>query len=732
MFKPMVNSALVVALLLSSTLQALGAEAKPDPKAQEAKLLAVLKAGGTRQQKADACRQLAVIGTKDAVPVLAALLGDKELAHMARYALEPIPDPAVDDAFRAALGRVKGLPLVGVIGSIGVRRDAKATDALVKLLTDPDAHVAQGAARALGSIGTPAAADALEAALAKTTKANQLYFCEGVFRCAEAMAAGDQSEKAKAIYDRLRTMKQAPHQVRTGALRGAVLTRGKAGIPMLVEAIRGKDLVLTEAAMRTATEMPGPEVAKALADELAKLPAGKQILLTQTLGKLHEAGAMPALVALAKKGDTAARIAAIRAIGEIGEVTAAPVLVALFGDADVAQAARDALAGLEGKRIDEAIGAMLKDKDPATRAVAVELLVERHMVGAVPALLEAASDPDETLRIASLKALGSLATAKEFPLLVGLLVKAKSAGEIRTVERALSSLCSRDAQPVPGSVVVHKAVYGALPKGPSADVTKKVAAMVKRGVTAVEASNTNFGDPANGTVKSLRIEFTANGVHQTKTVRESDSITLMAGVTPPAYVDALCAALPKAPTKPKLALLNVLRSAGGAKSLAAIRTAATDADADVQSAAISVLCNWPTADALPDVQKLAKAGKTPREKILGLRGTIRLIPLQDASDDEKLAGLKDAMGMAQRTEEKKLGLASLGAIASAGSLALVVPHLDNAAVREEACLAAVAISEKIARRHRTEVTAAMEKVLEVTKNKQTRAAAQRIHRLAKR
>ena len=104
---------------------------------------------------------------------------------MARYGLEPIPDQAVDDALRAALGKLKGRLLVGVIGSIGVRRDAKALDALEKLLGDGDGEVAQAAARALGSLGSPAAAKALETTLAKAPAANQSAVCEGLFRCAE-------------------------------------------------------------------------------------------------------------------------------------------------------------------------------------------------------------------------------------------------------------------------------------------------------------------------------------------------------------------------------------------------------------------------------------------------------------------------------------------------------------------------------------------------------------------
>ena len=70
--------------------------------AQEAKLIAVLKSGATQEEKSAACRQLARVATKQSVPVLASLLGDEKLSHMARYALETIRDPSVDDALRDA------------------------------------------------------------------------------------------------------------------------------------------------------------------------------------------------------------------------------------------------------------------------------------------------------------------------------------------------------------------------------------------------------------------------------------------------------------------------------------------------------------------------------------------------------------------------------------------------------------------------------------------------------
>src|ERR1017187_8486404 len=112
--------------------------AEPTTREQVAKLCAVLSSDAPQKEKADACRELARIGTKDAVAPLAALLSDEKLSHLARYGLETIPDPSVDKALREAAGKLQGRMLVGVVGSMGVRRDTKAVKVQVKLLHDSD------------------------------------------------------------------------------------------------------------------------------------------------------------------------------------------------------------------------------------------------------------------------------------------------------------------------------------------------------------------------------------------------------------------------------------------------------------------------------------------------------------------------------------------------------------------------------------------------------------------
>ncbi len=224
-----VSSRLVCLAALSlGAASALAQDVPPPSKELEAKLIAVLKSDAPLKEKADACRELSLVGTKAAVAPLAALLGEEKLSHLARYGLEPIPDPAVDEALRDALPKLKGRPLVGVIGSLGVRRDAKAVGPLAGLLKDSDADVAQAAARALGRIGGPDAVAALDAAFDKAPPANRPAVSEGLFRCAEHLAAHGHVAQALKICDRL-NHPDAPAPVRAAAARKARFLRLESG-----------------------------------------------------------------------------------------------------------------------------------------------------------------------------------------------------------------------------------------------------------------------------------------------------------------------------------------------------------------------------------------------------------------------------------------------------------------------------------------------------------------------
>ncbi len=411
--------------------------------AQEADLLAVLRSDATLEKKSAACRELARVATKDAVPTLAALLGDEKLSHMARYALEPIEDGSVDDALRDALGKVQGAPRLGVIGSLGARRDAKAVDPLAGLLKEADA--AEAAARALGSIGTPAAAKALEDALAGASGGRQTAVCEGLLRCAERLAAEGQGSAAQGIYDRLRGLADAPPQVSAAALRGAILVRGKDGVGLVVEAIRGPDYGLTAAAMRAAMELPGAEVTDALLAELPKATAERQGLLILALADRGDARVLPAVLQAAQKSEGQLRLLAFRALKRVGDASCVPPLLdaAVEGDEEVSQAAMDALENLQDKSVDEQLAARLPEAQGKMRLVLLELAARRRAVAAAPAFWKAVEDADPAVRVAALAGLGAVIQTADLPKLTARLAGTKDAAEAAALDKALRDVCLR-------------------------------------------------------------------------------------------------------------------------------------------------------------------------------------------------------------------------------------------------------------------------------------------------
>lgn len=582
-------------------------------KRTEAQLIAVLKSDAPLKDKADACRELGVIGTKECVPVLATMLADENQNHIARYALEPNPDPSVNEVLRAALATAKGRPLVGVIGSLGVRRDAQAVGSLAPLLLDADADVAQAAARALGKIGGVPASMVLSVAVEQASAGNQLAFCEGLFRCAESFSATGDRAHAQEVYDVLLTkVKNAPHQVRAGALRGSIVLNPEEGLVLLAKALQGDDWIMVAAAARAAIELSGTAVTQTVAAELGKGSADKQILVAQVLGKRADAAALPALFAVAKSGDKNVRIAAIRALPEIGRPTATPVLVELLKDTDreIAQTAQDSLAALPGNEVDAAVLAMLSSGDTAQRLTAIDLLSRRRMTKNLPELLKLTSDADAKVRSTALKRVGELGGPADVPALLDSLMKAKDSQALEAAEQAVSTIC------------------------------------VKAG--------------------------------------DAD-----------ACADKIGSLLTQAPPEQKGALLRVLGAIGGQKSLQLVRAAVNDANADVHSSAIRVLGDWKTADAAPDLLALAKNASDPKDKMLCLRSYLGLARNPDFPAPQRLTMCRDAAGMVQSQDEKRLLLSALGSVQSPEAINVILPYLEDASTKNEAAAAALGIADRL-------------------------------------
>jgi HEAT repeat protein len=437
--------ALLLSLLVAaSPAGAAAAVAEPASVAKERALISLLQSKAPPAEKALACKQLAIYGTKDAVPALAPLLSDPHLASWARIALEVIPDPAADAALRRAMGKLQGNLLVGVINSIGVRRDAAAVSGLVKKLKASDPEVASAAAVALGRIGGTDASKALTKALATAREALCSAMAEGAVLCAERFAAQGKQAEAVKLYDTVRAA-NVPRQRQLEAIRGAILARQSAGLPLLLEQLRSPDKALFGIGLRTARELPGGVVTEALAAEMRQCNAERQPFLLLALADRRDPAVMPAVWEAAASGSTKLRLTAITVLERQGTLTSMPLLlkVAAGPDPEIAQAALSAIIRLPGDGVDTDIVRRISSYKGKVRAVLLAVAGQRHIDMALPIAFNSLRDPDPAMRSAAVQTVGILGTDAHAADLVGLLQESQSANEREQVQTALLAIIGR-------------------------------------------------------------------------------------------------------------------------------------------------------------------------------------------------------------------------------------------------------------------------------------------------
>jgi HEAT repeat protein len=712
---------------------ALRAQQPPPAEGDEAAMIATLESDATLFDKAKACQQLAVIGTRKAVPVLAKLLPDEQLSHYARFGLEPIPDPSVDAALRDALDKVEGGLLVGVINSIGMRRDAGAIGDLKGLMGNSDAAVAAAAAAALGRIGTPQAVGILDSALEGPAPL-RLAVADACLTAGDTLLGEGKKDEAAAVYEAMRQA-DLPKHLQIAALTGVFRARGSDALPLLVECLASDDKARFRVALDVAQELPGDGVTRALMGELSKpVPAPERPAKVLVITKA-EYGAQDKWVDVTDK--------LVAAMSNNGiSVTAGNNLAGDPINGVVKELRVEYTLGGREHRVSVPENELFEVEGSGAQhprqAILFFVLGERGDRAALPVALEAAKSGPWDLRVAATRALAELGDAAAVPELFETAVEAQ--GELGAAAR--DSLAQ-----LPGTEV-DAALTAALAKSEGQRLLVMIDLVGRRGIASAVPTLLKLAEGDDEALRAAAIG--ALGL----TVGLDELPTLidrfLAAKTPElgaATKEALrkaCMRMPDraaaaalligrmqaAPTAVKADLLDLLGVLGGAKALEGVARAARDPNEELQDAATRVLGEWMSADAAPVLMELAKSG-SEKFRIRCLRGYIRIPRQLDVPENERIAMCREALALARRDDEKKLVLEVLARYPSGESLSLAAPFLDSPTLKEEAGQAAVAIAEKIGETHPAEVAEAMSKVIAATGDSELAGRAKRALRRAK-
>ena len=416
-----------------------GAYKKPELLSKiEQRLIGALNFGATTAGMDFICRQLSKIGTEASVDALAKLLVKKETSDMARFALERIPGKKVDVVLRDALTKTSGNEKIGVISTLGLRRDTASVPILAGLIQDSDRSIADAAVTALGQIGNEEAVEALKKTQDTTKDSLRTMVLDAYLRCGDQLADQGKKKQAMEIY-RQAYQDDEPAIIRIAALRGMVTVAGEDVSELLINILKGDDKQMKSVAIGLVSEIPGEKMTRALTKELPSLAPLGQVQLLSALAQRGDAGALPAVIKAAKSSNSEVCQMALQVLGVLGNESTVMLLAETAAKSSGAEqdAARESLYRLRGEEVDKTILANISHAAPKVKLELVKSIGQRGIKDSAPILLQTAQDSDKMVQRESFKVLSDIAQAEHLTPLIDLLVKSTSSSGLREAEKAV-------------------------------------------------------------------------------------------------------------------------------------------------------------------------------------------------------------------------------------------------------------------------------------------------------
>jgi HEAT repeat protein len=404
----------------------------------EKEMIAFLKSDATFAGKQFICEQFSIIGTEEAVPTLTKMLADEKSYDIAFFALQRIPDPAVDSALRGALPKSEHKVKIGIINSLGERQDVNAVVQLEKLVYDEDLQIALSATTALGKIADSGAMEALKKARSKTKGGLHARVLDAYLRCADNLLDAGKTNKAAFVYRDIYDNEELSY-IRTAALRGLVHTDKKEAADIILSALKRDNMDLQTVAIGLIRELPpSVDLAKVI-QECPNLSAQGQIQLLTAFADREETAAHRAVLDAVKHYDEAVRVAALQTLARVGDESDIPLLlkVATKASGSEREAARGSLDLLRGETVNQKILALIPSADPNVKAELVRSLGQRNVVKATETLLKTAVDQDQSVRRESFKSLAIVSSPEVIDELIQLVIEEENSGVLDEAERTL-------------------------------------------------------------------------------------------------------------------------------------------------------------------------------------------------------------------------------------------------------------------------------------------------------
>jgi HEAT repeat protein len=380
---------------------------------------------------------------------------------------------------------------------------------------------------------------------------------------------------------------------------------------------------------------------------------------------------------------------------------------------------------------------------PPAQIVLLTAFVDRRETAAAPLAERAIESQDAGLRRAGIQAESLLGGAKAVPQLVDLAVQGQ--GEDRDVARnSLAHMPGADAEKAilqlaqQGSPEQRATLMGVLADRPTPPAVAVLVASIGGPDERVAVEAARALGRVGGPNEQDPLLTLLTSTHSDSLRDAAKDAAISIGQRLPDRNAIAVAPLThyiNADNAGKAALLPVLAASGNGDALRELARATEASDAELKQAAVTALADsWSDDRALPTLLNLAKSDGDKAIRVQALRGGLRIIAQDDrAPADTRADRIADALKIAERPEEKKQALSILRDCRTERAAQLAASLLDDPELFPEAADTVLYLAAPRRKDNRDEpavkgpaMTAALDKVIQLTKDDSQRALAQKL------
>jgi HEAT repeat protein len=329
-----------------------------------------------------------------------------------------------------------------------------------------------------------------------------------------------------------------------------------------------------------------------------------------------------------------------------------------------------------------------------SRIVFLEITAERKGKQLLESLLLSLESNDTAERLTALRMIGTLGNASTIPILIAALGKDEASKN--TAKEALTGFSAHVVGPQ-----LIKTLRNPAMRDPVIDilVTMKyydaIDPMIRIAKSEDDAESLIVGlgrlcDPDDSDLPRM-VDLYLSSRSGAKREKVERAIVVVCEKMPEAAerADKLVAILEKRDELSGQLLIDTLPLLGkvGNKRIAEIiRPLIDDKDPALHQAAVRALCNWPTAEYLDDIWKIATDHSSEQYRQWALRAFIRVVTLKsERPESETLALLKKAMGIANVDADRQWCLSRAATIRTMESVDWAASFLDDSVLSQTAC-----------------------------------------------